>query len=185
MTKYINRIFQIFIDILVVIIIILILFSLYNFISIKILHKNYTNILGYGMFEIISGSMAPTLNVNDIIIVHKTDNIKEDDIITYIDNKDFITHRIIKIEDNIITTKGDSNNSTDIRIDKSKIIGKVVLTIPKGGVIREVLTTPKVIMSIIITLILISLCVSYIPKKKRKKESLDNYFEEANCIYKK
>ena len=42
MLKYINKIFQVFIDILVFIITVLILFSLYNFISLKVLDKEYS-----------------------------------------------------------------------------------------------------------------------------------------------
>lgn len=186
MLKYINKIFQVFIDILVFIITVLIFFSLYNFISLKVLNKEYSNVLGVSIFEIVSGSMEPTLNVKDLIVVKKTSNISKNDIITYIDGKDFITHRVIKIEGNTLTTKGDSNNSDDVRIDKSKVIGKVILRIPKGGVLREVFTTPKVIVSIVVTLILISLSISYIPKDKRKKVvSLDDKFEDPDCIYKK
>ena len=130
--------------------------------------------------------MEPTLNVKDLIVVKKTSNISKNDIITYIDGKDFITHRVIKIEGNTLTTKGDSNNSDDVRINKSKVIGKVILRIPKGGVLREVFTTPKVIVSIVVTLILISLSISYTPKDKRKKVvSLDDKFEDPDCIYKK
>lgn len=169
MLKYLNKIFQIFIDILIFIITLFVFLSLYNFFSIKVLHKNNNNIFGITIFEIVSGSMEPTINVKDLIVVAQTDKIKENDIITYRDNNDFITHRIIKIEGDIITTKGDSNNSTDTKINKSRIVGKVLLIIPKGGTIREILINPKVIISIIITLILFSLCTSYIPKNKREK----------------
>lgn len=169
MLKYINKIFQIFIDILMFIITFLILFALYNIISVKVFNKGYSNLFGITVFEIVSGSMEPTLNVKDIIVVYNTDKIKENDIITYTDDKDFITHRIIKIEGDTLTTKGDSNNSTDVRISKNKVIGKVILTIPKGGIIREILTTPKVIISVVITLVLFSLCVSYVPKNQREK----------------
>lgn len=186
MVKYMNKTFQVFLDILVFIITVLIFFSLYNFISIKLLHKEYPNILGFTAFEIVSGSMEPTLNIKDLIVVKNTTDIKKNDIITYIDNKDFITHRVIKIEDNTLTTKGDSNNSNDVRIDKTKIIGKVVLIIPKGGLIREVFTTPKVVISIVVTLVLISLSISYIPKDKRRNQiTLDDEFEDPGCIYKK
>lgn len=167
MLKYFNKFFQIFIDILIFIIALFIFFSIYNLISIKVLHKNSNNIFGITVFEIISGSMEPTINVKDLIIVSETDKIKENDIITYRDNDDFITHRVINIEGDVITTKGDSNNSTDNKIKKDEIIGKVLFTIPKGGIIRDILVTPKVLISIVITLILFSLCASYIPKNKR------------------
>lgn len=186
MLKYINKIFQLFIDILVFIITVLIFFSLYNFISLKLLNKEYSNILGISIFEIVSGSMEPTLNVKDLIVVKKTNDIKENDIITYIDGKDFITHRVIEINGNSITTKGDSNNSNDVKIDKSSIIGKIIIRVPKGGLIIEVFKTPKVIVSVVITLLLISLSISYIPKeKRRKKTTLDKLFEDPDCIYKK
>ena len=183
MLKYINKIFQIFIDILMFIITFLILFALCNLISVKVFHKEYSSLFGLTIFEIVSGSMEPTLNVKDLIIVYSTDKIKENDIITYTDDKDFITHRVIKIEGETITTKGDSNNSTDVRINKNKIIGKVILTIPKGGIIREIIITPKVIISIVVTLILLSLCVSYIPKNKREKiEFIDFETEKKEPI---
>ena len=169
MLKYLNKIFQIFIDILIFIITLLVFLSLYNMISIKVLHKNQNNIFGITIFKIISGSMEPTINVNDLIVVSQTDQIKENDIVTYRENDDFITHRVIKIEGDILTTKGDSNNSTDTKINKSRIVGKVILVIPKGGIIREILVKPQVIISVVITLILFSLCLSYIPKNKREE----------------
>lgn len=185
MVKYINKFFQICIDILVFIITVLIFLTLYNFISLKVLDKKYTNILGFTVFEIVSGSMEPTLEVKDLIIVKESSNIKKDDIITYLDNEDFITHRVVKIDKETLITKGDSNNSEDVEINKSSVVGKMILRIPRGGIVREVLTTPKVVISIVITLILISLSVSYIPKNKRKKtENLDDKFEDTDCIYK-
>lgn len=185
MVKYINKFFQICIDILVFIITVLIFLTLYNFISLKVLDKKYTNVLGFTVFEIVSGSMEPTLEVKDLIIVKESSNIKKDDIITYLDNEDFITHRVVKIDKETLITKGDSNNSEDVEINKSSVVGKMILRIPRGGIVREVLTTPKVVISIVITLILISLSVSYIPKNKRKKiENLDDKFEDTDCIYK-
>ena len=82
MLKFLNKIFQIFIDFLVFIITILILFSLYKLIVVKIYHKPYANTLGYSIFEIATGSMEPTLKVKDLIIVKITKNIKENDIIS-------------------------------------------------------------------------------------------------------
>ena len=76
MLKYINKIFQIFIDILMFIITFLILFALCNLISVKVFHKEYSSIFGLTIFEIVSGSMEPTLNVKDLIIVYSTDKIK-------------------------------------------------------------------------------------------------------------
>ena len=183
MLKVVNKIFQIFIDFLVFIISILILFSLYNIISIKILNKPYTNLFCFSIFEIATGSMEPTLNVKDMVIVKITKDIKVNDIITYEEDDNLITHRVIDIKNDTITTKGDANNSLDVKVPKEKIVGKIVFVIKKGGIIREIFITPKVIISITITLILISLCLSYrqdknIKKPKKMPKNLDNKKED-------
>lgn len=186
MLKYANKFLQIFIDFLVFIVTILILFSLFNIFSMNVLKKNYVSFLGYSVFEIASGSMEPVLNVDDLIVVKKSNDIKVGDIVTYIDGKDFITHRVISVNGIHITTKGDANNSEDVNVNINNIIGKVVFDIPKGGMWKNILISPKVIISLVITLVMISLCISYIPKSKRRiKKDLDNYFVDDNDILKK
>ena len=53
MLKYLNKIFQIFIDILIFIITLLVFLSLYNMISMKVLHKNQNNIFGLYLWAYI------------------------------------------------------------------------------------------------------------------------------------
>ena len=66
---------------------------------------------------------------------------------------------------------------TDTPLQKRMILLNEV--IKKGGIIREIFITPKVIISIIITLILISLCLSYRQDKNIKKpKNLDNRKED-------
>lgn len=180
MKKIINKFFKLFIDFLVFIIAILIFFSLYNLISFKVLDRDYTSIFGYSVFEIASGSMEPVLSVGDLIVVRATDDFRTNDIVTYTENNDFITHRVINIANNYVITKGDANNSVDYKIKRDRVIGKVVFTIPNGGTIRKILLTPSVMFSIIIALIMISLCFSYIPRRKKKGDNLDEYFEDSD-----
>ena len=67
-----------------------------------------------------------------------------------------------------IITQGDANNSTDKKISKSMIIGKVVKVLPNLGVIKSILLTPKIIISICIFILLLNLCLSYKPEEKEK-----------------
>lgn len=170
MLKIVNKIFQIFIDFLVFIVTILILFSLYKLVSIKVLHKPYANTFGYSIFEIATGSMEPTLNVKDLIIVKITKDVSINDIVTYIEEDNLITHRVISINGDNLTTQGDANNSIDNNIKKDAIIGKTVYVIKKGGLIREVFLTPRNIIIITITLLLISISTTSIKNKKDTKE---------------
>ena len=161
--------------------VIIIVLAVYNFISAKIFNNKYTNFFGYTFFEVVSGSMSPYIEKSDFIFIDVTDNdYKEKDVVTFeSDDGSFITHRIIKITDTAVITKGDANNTIDNPITKDKIIGKVVKIIPNLGVWIDVITTPKVVLAILMTIILITLCVSCFSteekkglKNKKKKENI-------------
>lgn len=92
-------------------------------------------LLHYKLYIVASGSMQPTLAINELIIVKKDQTssdctYKAGDIITYYD-KEFnasITHRIVECKDKGYLTQGDNNNICDKNIVlKEQIIGKVVL----------------------------------------------------------
>lgn len=180
MLKLLNKFFQIFTDILVFIVTILIFFSLYNLVSIKVLHKPYASLLGYSVFEIASGSMEPTIKVKDLIVVKITKDIKENDIVTYDEDSNLITHRVIAINDEYITTKGDANNSVDVKVKREQIVGKTVHIIKKGGIIRDIFVTPKIIITIIITLILINYCFSLVDDKLKKQDNANIEIKNSN-----
>ena len=76
---------------------IVIILNLFSIISIHVFRKDYIDFFGYTYFEVQTGSMNPTIKVNDIIIVKIDGKYKEGDIITYKINDSFITHRIVEI----------------------------------------------------------------------------------------
>lgn len=177
--KIIKKIMQVFINILLVLVTLLILFLVYRIVSIKFFNKDVT--LRYTFYEIATGSMEPTLNVKDFIIVKESDKYSVGDIITYKEDNSYITHRIVKINGDTLVTKGDANNSEDKIISKSEVIGKVVKIIPKGGVIKEIILTPKIIFTLLVTLVLINLCFS-LTKKEDKKDIKLNKDENIEII---
>lgn len=177
--KIIKKIMQVFINILLVLVTLLILFLVYRIVSIKFFNKDVT--LRYTFYEIATGSMEPTLNVKDFIIVKESDKYSVGDIITYKEDNSYITHRIIKINGDTLVTKGDANNSEDKIISKSEVIGKVVKIIPKGGVIKEIILTPKIILTLLVTLVLINLCFS-LTKKEDKRDIKLNKDENIEII---
>ena len=167
--KVIKKISTIVINFLMAIVTIIVLFLMYRFIMIKVYHKNYVSTFGYSMFEIATGSMEPTLNVYDFILVKSDKNLKVNDIITYKEDDSFITHRIISIEGDNLITKSDANNSEDKIINKDKVIGKVVKIFPKLGIIKNIIITPKIMISFLIFILLLNLSLSYKPKKEENK----------------
>lgn len=167
--KVIDKIGNIITYILIFLITIIIIFMTYSYISLNLLKKDYVSIFNYTYFEVASGSMEPTIDKDDLVIVKLNSTYQEKDIITYSLNKEFITHRVIQIDSKTITTKGDANNSKDAKIKKENVLGKVVLIIPKFGIWKKVIMTPKVFSLLTITLVLFSFTFSYNNKSKRKK----------------
>ncbi len=144
----------------------------------------YPNYFGYTFFEVASGSMKPALQVNDVIIVKITnEDFKKGDIIAFQGENAVITHRILYIDGNIITVKGDNNDIVDKPISRDQVIGKIVKVVPKLGIWKKIIVEPKILLSIFITLLLFDFALSYNkddkkPKKKIKKKVEDEDNDE-------
>lgn len=160
---------QTIINILIVIITIIALFTMYSFVELQLMDKDYVTIFGYTYFEVASGSMEPFISKDDMVIVKLDDTYQEGDVVTYYLNGDFITHRVVKIDINTITTKGDANNTKDPAISQDSVIGRVVLVIPNVGIWKRVLLSPRVLFLLVITFTLFSFTFSYNTKDTRKK----------------
>lgn len=153
-------------NIIIFILMIIVIILLYTFVETNILKKDYVNIFGYTVFQVETGSMAPTIKIDDIVIIKLGADINQDDVITYKKDRNFVTHRVVKIDEQEITAKGDNNNVEDEVIKKSQVIGKVVYTVKNVGVWKKVFTNIKVIISITLTIILFILVIAYKEKDK-------------------
>lgn len=137
-----------------------------TYLFVVITPRVFTNFYPFGIRTaiIMTGSMEPTLHINDFVIVKKDKNIKVGDIITYKDKdvKEEVMHRVVEIKDNKIITKGDANNIEDKPINKNQVTGKYVKKVKYLGKIIVFMSNP-LIFSIIITFFIIML---FIPEKK-------------------
>jgi len=131
-------------------------------------NKMYSSYFGYTALAISSGSMEPTLNIDDIILVKIGDKYSVNDIISYTKDGAIITHRIVSVSGNNIIVKGDANNSSDTPISTNDVIGKVVKVYPHLKRWKDILSDPKILIGLVITLVLFDFDISY--KKKEKKE---------------
>lgn len=155
------------IDFITLILVIVFLIVFYCYAQLKIFKKDYINFCGYTVFQVVTGSMADTIEIKDIILVKITNDVEEDDIITFKSNENFITHRIINKDGNVLITKGDANNSQDEPIHINDVIGKVVFIFSNIAVWENVLKTPEVILAIILTILII--WILFFKKKKDVK----------------
>lgn len=164
---------------LTIILLIILVLVIYGKCVVTFSDNTFPNYFGYTLFEVASGSMKPTLAVNDVIIVKiENDNLKKKDIIAYLTDNSIITHRIVFIDDNVITTKGDNNNTIDEPITKNQVVGRVVKIIPKLGVWKKVFTEPKILGVLFITLLLFDFALSYKGSPKDLIKELKNDNEE-------
>ena len=150
MSTTIRKACNILLDFLIVILGIIILINVYSCIQIKIFNKSYSSFFGYSAFEVKTGSMKPTISPSDVIIVKSEKNPNVNDIITYKNKGDFITHRVVEKSDNNYITKGDANNTRDGAITSDEIVGKVAHVLPKFGIIRKTILNPFVIITLIL-----------------------------------
>lgn len=170
MKKVLSKILGIILNILLIIAFLILIFGIYYNMQTKLLNKEYVNIFGYTFFEVATGSMSGSIEVGDVVLVKITNEVQENDIIVFKKNNSFITHRVVKKDGDIITTKGDANNTEDSPITIDKVLGKVTGVIENVGIIRKVITSPAVLISITITLILLGIVVIYKPKEQKVEE---------------
>ena len=146
--------------------IILLVIVLFNF---KVNNNDLVSLFGYSSLKVVSGSMQPKIKVGDVVIIKNSNNYNINDVITFKDEGSYITHRIIKIDNGKITTKGDFNNKKDDKIIKTKdVVGKVILVIPFMGNIMNNLSNPIVLFIIFVVGFIL---ITIIPEKKKDKSS--------------
>jgi len=105
------------------------------------------------IYNVETGSMEDKIHTGDYILLVKKSDYYVGDVVTYNVKGYFVTHRIVKIEDDVITTKGDANNTEDEGISKDQIEGKVVYC---GGILNFIINYKFVIAAFLVGLYLLS-----------------------------
>ncbi len=126
---------------------------------------------GYTVLRVVTGSMAPTLETDTLIVVRKTEpaEVKEGDIISFYSSDPALegavnTHRVLSIreEDGIYyyTTKGDANNVADsYEVSSVYLIGTVCFSSYALGKMARLLANPLIFIPVIlIPLAVILIC---------------------------
>ncbi|WP_242940180.1 signal peptidase I [Ruminococcus albus] len=91
------------------------------------------DVFGKSVLKVVTGSMEPSINVGEYIVVEKTDtrSLHKGDIISFYSEQTdiygmLVTHRIVDIqEDGTFITKGDANTIEDsVAVKPGRIVGK-------------------------------------------------------------
>ena len=138
---------------------------------------------GIGSAVVMSGSMEPTLSVNDLVYIRQADTYEVGDVVVYQSGNDLIIHEIIDIAGDTVTTKGEANNTPDEPISQQYIKGRMILAIPYvGALVQIVKSLPGTIILLGITILLIEL--SWNKEKAGKEEELDAIKAEIRRLQK-
>ena len=105
------------------------------------------------IYNVETGSMEDKIHTGDYILLVKKSNYFVGDVVTYNVNGYFITHRIVKIDNDLVITKGDANNTPDEEINVNQIEGKVIYC---GGVLNFIINYKFVIIAFLVGLYLLS-----------------------------
>lgn len=97
---------------------------------------------GYGAAVVLSGSMEPTIRIDDVILVARQEDYEVDDIVVYQSGSILVVHRIIELQPDTVITQGDANSAPDAPIRKEMIKGTVVGCISGVGGIARLLKSP-------------------------------------------
>jgi len=141
-------------------------------------------------YVVASGSMLPTLEVNDVIVIESNtafEDVKKSDIIVFFSPLKYekflngepdgeervIVHRVelvVSEDPKIIKTRGDNNprsmKGIDFPITEREYIGKVEYVIPQVGYITKILQPP--VNYIIIAIIVGVMVLKHFAKKKQE-----------------
>lgn len=167
--KIYKKITNIFFYILIVIFVI---YITNIFVNRYVYHDKYPRIFNYYVFNVASGSMEKRLYKGDFIVVKKTNDFEIGDIVTYVEDDAFITHRVIKIDGDIVTTKGDANNTEDPSINRNQVIGRFAF---KSAFLTFVFKYRTPIVGLIIITIILGYLVELLFTK-----SINNQKEDIN-----
>lgn len=149
---FFEKALNIILDVLIFLFGFILLISIYNNIQVKLLNNRYSSFFGYSVFEVQTGSMAGTIEAGDWIVVKYSKTIHLDDIITFEQNGEFITHRVLEAYNGTYITKGDANNAKDDAITQEQVVGKVIRVLPNFGIVRMTLLNPVVLIALIVTI---------------------------------
>lgn len=142
------------------------------------------NLFGYRVYIVASGSMIPTYNIGDTLLIKEMDasNIKKGDAVTYIGDDVgidgmIITHQVQEVEMGedgkyYFHTKGIANNIEDPIVSEEQVLGKVVYRFFLLSFIGRI-TTSKLLLFCFIAIPIAILIAIEIIKLIYKKDDED------------
>lgn len=140
------------------------------------------DIIRYRNYVVLTGSMEPSISPGDYICVRKVnvDKLKEGDIITFNLNGTIVTHQIVNIEGDSITTQGTANNISDEPIEKKQVIGKYMFKLPQVGRLMAFLSSTAGLILVFGIIAIIIFWDLTDPERDKNKKKYQDDMQDLN-----
>lgn len=129
---------------------------------------------GYKGYTVVSGSMEPAFSTGDFIFVKMTpfENVKAEDIVTFVSDEEIVTHRAIEVNEEGLITQGDANNIHDqAAVTANTYIGELALIVPYFGYV-VVATQQPLVLGGLVVLLGIYYILTYVDVAKKDKQKV-------------
>lgn len=151
-----------------------------------------SRLMGFRVFNVVSGSMEPTYSVGDMLYVKSVapEDVKVGDVITFVLNEDLVvaTHRVVRIdaEKQCFYTKGDANTVEDgSPVHFKNVIGVPKFSIPKLGYVSDFVQNPPgmyIVLMLVAVLLITVFLPDFMPKKKQTPVVAAPSAEETDAV---
>ena len=155
---------------------------LINVLYSKFILKEYpTKLFGNALLIVTTGSMEPTIESGELVVVKEQEIYEIGDVVTYKDSEGFlITHRIVEKDKESIVTKGDANNLNDEKSLLKNVEGKVIHHSKILGDFILYWLKPIVVAYLVLILIINLFKVAFRKKERSTKDEEKNNSDNTN-----
>lgn len=103
-------------------------------------------LLGYQVYDVVSGSMDPAIPVHSVVLVQPAapEELQPGEIVAYRSGSSVVIHRLVEnhIVEGELVTKGDANAEPDpLKVEYAGVLGTVTAHIPFIGIYAGALNT--------------------------------------------
>lgn len=103
-------------------------------------------LLGYQVYDVVSGSMNPAIPVHSIVFVQEAapEDIQPGEVVAYQSGDSVVIHRLVEnhVVEGELVTKGDANAEPDpLKVGYASVLGTVTAHIPFIGIYAGALNT--------------------------------------------
>lgn len=141
--------------------------SVYSLNARRVMRNALPMPFGFGTSVVLTGSMEPTLSVNDLVVIRAADSYAAGDVVVYQSGGSLVIHRIVRVEDEYVVTRGDANNTEDDPVSLSAVKGRMAFAVPYLGLPVRLLQSP---LGTVLVIVLIAALVSVSWRKEKAED---------------